>query len=122
MRLSVVAGLRILENSGDAIYRRKHPRLPDASVGMKRLGVVENITYDGTVLVRSEFAPAVGQGVVDKRRRPLGRIVRVFGPVHEPFASLRTSGPASPALVGAEVYLGEEKHADEKDRRGRRSH
>src|SRR2546425_688031 len=40
---------------------------------MRRLGVVENIAHDGTVLVRSEFAPSRGADVRDKRNRPLGR-------------------------------------------------
>ena len=89
---------------------------------MKRLGVVENIAYDGTVLVRSEAAPSVGASVVDRRNRPIGRVARVFGPVREPFASVRPAKPASPALIGVEVFLGEGTHADKEDRRGRRSH
>ena len=47
---------------------------------MKRLGVVENVAYDGSVLIRSAFAPGPGTRVVDKRQRPLGRVVKVFGP------------------------------------------
>jgi rRNA processing protein Gar1 len=89
---------------------------------MKRLGVVENLSYDGTVLVRSVFPPARGATIVDKRSRTIGTVVKVFGPVREPFASVRPRGPASPALLGAEVFVDEGKHADEKDRRGRRSH
>jgi len=92
------------------------------SGGMKRLGVVENIAYDGSVLVRSETAPAVGTPVVDKRNRPIGRVARVFGPVREPFASVRPIGPASASLIGVEVFVGEGTHADKEDRRGRRSH
>src|SRR2546426_4270474 len=62
---------------------------------MRRLGVVENIAHDGTVLIRSEFAPSRGADVRDKRSRPLGRVVKVFGPVQEPFAAVRPVGPAS---------------------------
>ncbi len=90
--------------------------------GAKRLGVVENIGHDGSLLVRSEFAPARGADVLDKRNRPLGRVVRVFGPVKEPFTSVRPSVPAAASLVGADVFIGEGKHAHEEDRRGRRSH
>src|SRR5207245_10636626 len=60
-----------------------------AGGGMRRLGVVENIAHDGTVLVRSEFAPSRGADVRDKRNRPLGRVIKVFGPVREPFAAVR---------------------------------
>jgi len=89
---------------------------------MKRLGVVENLSYDGTVIVRSEFAPSRGATVVDKRNRALGTVVKVFGPVREPFSAVRPKAPGSPALLGADVYVAEGDHADQEDRRGRRSH
>lgn len=90
--------------------------------GTRRLGVVENIGHDGSLLVRSELTPARGAEVLDKRNRPLGRVIRVFGPVKEPFTTVRPSVPAAPSLVGADVFIGEGKHADEEDRRGRRGH
>lgn len=90
--------------------------------GTRKLGVVENIAHDGSLLVRSNFAPARGAEILDKRNRPLGRVMRVFGPVKEPFTSVRPSAPAAPSLVGADVYVGEGNHAHEEDRRGRRGH
>ena len=88
----------------------------------RRLGTVENIAHDGSLLVRSAFAPAHGADVLDRRNRVLGRVARVFGPVKEPFTSVRAAVPASPSLIGADVFVGEGKHAHEEDRRGRRSH
>ncbi len=88
----------------------------------KRLGVVENIAHDGSILVRSEFAPARGVDVLDHRHRLLGRVVRVFGPVKEPFISVRPAAPAALSLIGADVFVPEGKYADQEDRRGRRSH
>ncbi len=90
--------------------------------GTRRLGVVENIAHDGSLVIRSGFTPARGAEVLDKRNRPLGRVTRVFGPVKEPFTAVRPSAPAGPSLVGADVYVGEGKHAHEEDRRSRRSH
>ena len=84
--------------------------------------MVENIGHDGSLLVRSEFAPTRGADVTDKRNRPLGRVSRVFGPVKEPFTSVRPSVPASPSLLGADVYVSEGKHAHQEDRGGRRGH
>src|SRR5205807_9321094 len=95
---------------------------PRTRGGMRRLGVVENIAHDGTVLIRSEFAPSRGADVRDKRNRPLGRVVKVFGPVQEPFAAVRPVGPASLSLIGADVFVDEGNHANQEDRRGRRSH
>src|SRR2546430_16123844 len=67
-----------------------------AGGGMRRLGVVENIAHDGTVLVRSEFAPSRGADVRDQRNRPQGRVMKVFRPVRVPLAALRPVG--APAL------------------------
>jgi RNA-binding protein len=89
---------------------------------MRRLGVVENIAHDGTVLIRSEFAPSRGADVRDKRNRPLGRVVKVFGPVREPFSAVRPLGPASLSLIGTDVFVAEGEHAEQENRRGRRSH
>jgi RNA-binding protein len=89
---------------------------------MRRLGVVENIAHDGTVLIRSEFAPPRGADVRDKRNRPLGHVVKVFGPVREPFTAVRSLGPASLSLIGTDVFVTEGNHANQENRRGRRSH
>src|SRR5207245_10697615 len=81
-----------------------------AGGGMRRLGVVENIAHDGTVLVRSEFAPSRGADVRDKRNRPLGRVIKVFGPVREPFAAVRPVGASAVCRVGADVFAREGAH------------
>ena len=89
---------------------------------MRRLGVVENIVYDGSVLVRATFAPSRGAAVLDKRKRPLGRVARVFGPVAEPFVAVRPQAAPAVSLIGADVYVDEVEHARKEDRNGRGSH
>jgi len=89
---------------------------------MKRLGTVENLSYDGSVLVRAAFAPAPGTRVLDKRNKFLGRVAKVFGPVKEPFASVRPDGKVPLTILGSDVYVGEEHNAKQEGRRGRRSH
>jgi len=89
---------------------------------MRRLGVVENIAHDGTLLVRSNFAPSRGADVLDKRNRAVGRVVKVFGPVREPFTAVRPAAAVSLSLIGADVFVPEGDHADKEDRRDRRSH
>src|SRR5881396_1203344 len=105
-----------------SLYSTHALRRPGREGGMSRLGVVENIAHDGTVLIRSEFAPSRGADVRDKRNRPLGQVVKVFGPVQEPFAAVRPAGAASLSLIGADVFIAEVDHADQENRRSRRSH
>jgi len=88
---------------------------------IKRLGVVENVAYDGSILVRSQFPPSMGAAVVDKRHRPLGKVVKVFGPVKEPFATIRPERKVTLSLLNSDVYVGEENHARKEGRGSRRS-
>ena len=89
---------------------------------IKRIGVVENVSYDGSLVVRCQSPPRFGSRVVDKRSRPLGKVVKVFGPVREPFASVRPTAKLSLSVLGSEVYASEGNDAVEEGRRGRRSH
>ncbi len=89
---------------------------------MKRLGVVENVVYDGSVLIRADYAPRPGAWVVDKRQRPLGRVVKIFGPVKEPFLAVRPDGKVPLSLLGSDVYVSEVHDGAKEGRRGRRSH
>ena len=77
----------------------------------RKLGVVENIAHDGSLIVRSGFAPSTGAEVHDRRHRSLGRVQRVFGPTREPIVSVRPARPAPLSLVGADVYVSEGNHA-----------
>ena len=90
---------------------------------MKRLGVVENLSYDGTVLVRTDFAPTPGSLVLDRDQKPVGSVIKIFGPVKQPFAALRPSAKPTLGLVGSEVFIVERKtHAQQENRGDRRSH
>jgi len=88
---------------------------------MKRLGVVDNLSHNGSVLIRADFAPDKGAQVLDRRKNTIGKVWRVFGPVKRPFAAVRPSQKPPLSLVGSEVYLEEGKHAGKRSKEGRRS-
>jgi RNA-binding protein len=90
---------------------------------MKRLGVVENLSYDGTVLIRSDFAPPLGVPVVDRKGGAVGTVEKVFGPVKQPFTALRPAGKPAMGLLGAEVFLSQGMtHGQQAHRGSRRDH
>jgi rRNA processing protein Gar1 len=75
-----------------------------------RLGNIVELGYNGLVLVRAETVPRANAEVVDSRMKPVGRVVRIFGPVGKPFVTVRPQGRDSELLVGLlgkEVYLKE---------------
>jgi rRNA processing protein Gar1 len=74
---------------------------------LRRLGVITDITYSGLLLVRAEFAPKIGERVLDPRKRGVGAVTRVFGPTKTPFVTIRPSEKkASVDLIGKELFLG----------------
>ena len=77
----------------------------DRGTSVRKVGLVENIGHDGTVLVKSSQPVRVGQSLVDSRNRPIGRVLRMFGPVAAPFLSLRPAGKVPLGLVGQPVFL-----------------
>lgn len=72
---------------------------------MRKLGVVRNLSYKGDVLVKASFAPRVGEDVLDARRRPLGRVRRVFGPVEAPYVTVEPYREPSLGIIGSDVSV-----------------
>jgi RNA-binding protein len=88
---------------------------------MKLLGVVQDIGFDGKLIVRGSFAPGVRDRVVDNRSKPLGSVRRVFGPVDSPYIMVEPTGRSNLlAAVGKQVYVEEVGHYAKGKRRDRR--
>jgi len=75
---------------------------------MEVLGKIVNFSPKGSLVVRASSAPQPGQMVVDRRQRPLGRVVKVTGPVAAPFVMVAPvkdlEGPMN-RLLGTEVFV-----------------
>ncbi len=73
----------------------------------KRLGSVVDLSYRGHLVVLCEFAPEVGATVYDSRRQRAGRVVRVFGPVAAPYATVNPAkkGKAVMSFVGGDLFV-----------------
>ena len=88
---------------------------------MKLLGVIQDMTYDGRIVVRGTFAPHPRSRVVDNRSKPLGHVRRVFGPVESPYVLVDPIGRGSLlGAVGKQVYVEEVEHHAKGKRRDRR--
>jgi RNA-binding protein len=91
---------------------------------MKFLGNVQEVTFEGRLIVRGSFTPSLATTVTDNRMRTVGRVVRVFGPVSSPYVSIEPMrGQSLLSIVGKQVYVEEvEPNAKAKgrDRRDRK--
>ena len=73
---------------------------------MDFLGVAEEITSDGKIIVVGVAAPELGDPVFDAKQKRIGSVKRVFGPVDGPYVSV---APADKAVLtnisGKKVYF-----------------
>jgi rRNA processing protein Gar1 len=84
---------------------------------MRLLGNVQDVTSDGKLIVKGTFSPAFRADAVDNRKRPLGRVVRVFGPVISPYVTIEPApGVSLLSVIGKQVYV-EEVESDGKTKR-----
>lgn len=74
---------------------------------MDYLGTVKGLGYDGNILVKGEFTPKPSQKVMDKGKRTIGSVLRIFGPVNKPFITVRPPKNHKPSLdiIGKDVYV-----------------
>jgi RNA-binding protein len=73
---------------------------------MRRLGKVLQVTNRGSVIVQTDKSPPIGAKVVDKQAQPVGIIQDVFGPVNNPYVSIRSKNrEKSLKLINQIVYL-----------------
>ena len=55
---------------------------------MDVLGVVEDVTGEGIIIVRGEMTPEYGNSVYDSKQKNIGSVKRIFGPVDKPYVSV----------------------------------
>ena len=73
---------------------------------MKRLGTVRNIMRDGSLLLRITEDVSLGTAVFNARGERIGKVTKVFGPVSEPYATVKSvrSGSESLGMLDSEAF------------------
>ena len=93
----------------------------DSVSGLKLLGVVQDISHDGKLIVKARFAPKNGAVVRDNLKGDMGKVTRVFGPVRSPYVAIQpVRNMRTIAVLGKEVYVLEEGD-NAKGKRGNRA-
>lgn len=83
---------------------------------MELLGTVAE-SDSKKMIVRGGSLPETGDSVFDSRKRKVGTVRRVFGPVDSPYVSVTLSGGYE-APVGVEMYYSKETKYGKGKRRG----
>lgn len=85
---------------------------------MDFLGVIEEITLDGKIIVRGTVAPENGDSVFDSKMKKFGFVRRIFGPVDSPYVTVNPIDKAAVVnAIGKKVYFeGDSQHGKGKRR------
>ena len=87
---------------------------------MRLLGVVQDISHDGRLIVKARFAPDLKEIVRDNLNSEIGKVAKIFGPVRSPYvAIIPRNEHRTLAVLGKEVYVQGEKEHGKGKRRGR---
>jgi rRNA processing protein Gar1 len=77
---------------------------------VRLLGVVQDISHDGKLIIKARFAPNPREAVRDNVKSEIGRVAKVFGPVRSPYVAIEPrDGLQTLAVLGKEVYVLEER-------------
>lgn len=74
---------------------------------MKRLGIVLDVSYRGTLVTRAEATPSLGEKVFTDDGQQIGRVERVFGLVSRPYVTVKPTSRKQKLMgvIGKELYL-----------------
>jgi len=75
------------------------------------LGVVQDISHDGRLIVKARFAPNMKALVRDNVKGEVGRVAKVFGPARAPYVAIEPRKEMRTlAVLGKEVYIDQERY------------
>lgn len=73
---------------------------------MDILGVVEDVSNEGLIIVRGDVTPEHGNIVYDFKQTKIGTVKRIFGPVDRPYISVTPSDKTIlKNISGKKVYF-----------------
>ena len=74
---------------------------------MKSLGKILDITSNGLLITRPESTPRIGSKVIDNRKRNIGIVKNIIGPVSAPYVIIsinKQDRKSAHNFIGIEVY------------------
>jgi RNA-binding protein len=85
---------------------------------LRLLGVIQDISHDGKLIVKARFAPNLKESVRDNLKGEVGRVSKIFGPVRSPYVAIEPRKELKTlAVLGKEVYVQQERENGKGKRR-----
>ncbi|UCE44531.1 MAG: H/ACA RNA-protein complex protein Gar1 [Candidatus Bathyarchaeota archaeon] len=71
---------------------------------MQRIGCVLHISSGGSVILKAESLPWIGDKVVDEKKKPVGTVFDIFGSAASPYVSVKANMKDTNRLVNCVLY------------------
>jgi rRNA processing protein Gar1 len=84
---------------------------------LKLIGKVENVTYNGLWLIRSEITPKIGSKVYNQQKLLVGKISSIIGPIENPYLLVKPTSKEYPQqlqIIGEQLFIIMEKRKSNK--------
>lgn len=85
---------------------------------MERICKVLHITSDKNIILKTENPVRIGDKIVDKNLKPIGKVFDIFGPVSSPYVSVKTDAENLQHFNDRILYVAPSENA--RKRRGKR--
>lgn len=72
---------------------------------MRKLGRVLHLSKNKNLIIRTSTPPQIGEKVIDRKNQKVGTVKDVFGPVKNPYVSVKPDVGSPEKYVGKTIYL-----------------
>ncbi|MEM1506949.1 MAG: Gar1/Naf1 family protein [Candidatus Bathyarchaeia archaeon] len=72
---------------------------------MKKIGQVLHIYLGNRAIAKVESPPKIGATIFDIKKRPIGVVSDIFGPVKSPYIEIRVRDQEAKKIVNSPIYI-----------------
>lgn len=72
---------------------------------MEEIGEILHVIQGNRAIAKVKIAPKPGSTVFDVRRKPIGQIIDIFGPVKSPYIEIKVKELDPRKLVYSPIYI-----------------
>ncbi|MEM2342017.1 MAG: Gar1/Naf1 family protein [Candidatus Bathyarchaeia archaeon] len=72
---------------------------------MKKIGQILHAGLGNRAIVKVESLPNLGATVFDIKKRPIGVVLDIFGPVKSPYVEIEVKDQNPKKMVGSPIYI-----------------
>jgi RNA-binding protein len=75
---------------------------------MQFIGEIENISYNGMWILRSQILPRIGSNVYNQQKQVVGKVMNVIGPVSSPYILVKPKSKEKfeqLQIIGEKMYI-----------------